>query len=260
MTAASPPASPPATPSAGAPVDAGELAKFEAMAGRWWDPEGPMRPLHAMNPCRIGYIAEQIAAEHGRDRRSVRALSGLSVLDIGCGGGIAAEPIARLGAAVTGIDPAEASIAVARAHAEAAGLEIDYRATTAEALAATGARFDAVLALEVVEHLPDVAGFLATARRLMAPGGLLVVTTINRTPAAYALAIVAAERVLGWLPRGTHDWSRFVTPDELAGMAADAGLAEIDRRGMVLEPLSGRWSLSARALSVNYAIVFRGLS
>jgi len=238
-------------------IDQAEIAKFEAMAAEWWDPNGKFRPLHRMNPLRLDYIADQIAAEFGRDRRSLRPFAGLEVLDIGCGGGLASEPMARLGATVTGADATEVNIAVARAHAAQQGLEIDYRATTAEALLATEARFDVVLALEIVEHVADPASFVATCRELLKPGGLLILTTLNRTGRSFAAAIVGAEWVLRWLPRGTHDWRRFITPEELAAHARAAGLAEADRRGMVFNPLTGGWSLSDRDLAVNYAMVTR---
>ena len=235
-------------------IDPAEVAKFEAMAAEWWDPNGKFRPLHMMNPVRLDYIVAQICAEFGRDRRDLRALAGLRLLDIGCGGGLAAEPMARLGAGVTGADAAEANIAVARLHAEQQGLEIDYRATTAEALAAAGEGFDAVLALEIVEHVADPAAFVATCRDLLRPGGLLILSTLNRTAKSFGAAIVGAEWIMRWLPKGTHDWARFITPEELAGMARAAGLDVLDRRGMVFNPLNFGWRLSDRDLSVNYLL------
>ncbi|MFC3629052.1 bifunctional 2-polyprenyl-6-hydroxyphenol methylase/3-demethylubiquinol 3-O-methyltransferase UbiG [Paracoccus angustae] len=238
-------------------IDPAEIAKFEAMAAEWWDPRGKFRPLHLMNPVRLDYIATQIAGEFGRDRRDLRPFGGLRVLDIGCGGGLVAEPVARLGADVVGADAAEGNIAVARLHAEGQGLAIDYRATTAEALAAGGERFDVVLALEIVEHVADPTVFIATCRELVRPGGLVILSTLNRTARSFGAAIVGAEWILRWLPRGTHDWSRFITPDELAGMAEGAGLAVADRRGMVFNPLGFGWSLSDRDLSVNYILTAR---
>jgi len=237
---------------AGTSVDSGEVAKFEAMAAEWWDASGKAAPLHALNPCRLDYIAAQIEAEFGRDRRAAEPFAGLDLLDIGCGGGLVAEPMARLGATVTGADAAAGNIAAARAHAEQMGLAIDYRATTAEGLVAEGRDFDVVLALEIVEHVADPAAFLVTCGRLLRPGGLLICSTLNRTARAFALAVVGAERVLGWLPRGTHDWSKFQSPDTLAERMRAAGLVPVDRRGMVFQPMSGAWRLSATDLSVNY--------
>ncbi|MRX49274.1 bifunctional 2-polyprenyl-6-hydroxyphenol methylase/3-demethylubiquinol 3-O-methyltransferase UbiG [Paracoccus sp. S-4012] len=233
-------------------IDEGELAKFEAMAAEWWDPKGKFRPLHLMNPVRLDYVVGQVAAQVGRDRRAERPFEGLRLLDIGCGGGLLSEPMARLGAEVVGADAVARNIEVARLHAAQQGLAIDYRATTAEALAAAGERFDAVLALEIVEHVADPPAFVATCAGLARPGGLVIVSTLNRTARSFALAIVGAEWVMRWLPRGTHDWQRFITPDELAGMMRGAGLAPVDRRGMVFNPVSWSWSLSDRDLSCNY--------
>lgn len=235
-------------------IDPAEVAKFEAMAAEWWDPAGKFKPLHMLNPARLDYIGDQIAAEFGRDRHEARPFAGLRLLDIGCGGGLVAEPMARLGATVTGADAAEANIATARIHAAQSGLEIDYRATTAEALAAEGAQFDVVLALEIVEHVADPQDFIATCARLLRPGGLLVASTLNRTPQSFAAAIIGAEWVMRWLPKGTHDWARFLRPDELAAMAEAAGVTVVDRTGMVFNPIGWGWSLSKRDLSVNYAI------
>ncbi len=242
-------------------VDTREVAKFEAMAAEWWDPTGKFKPLHMLNPCRLEYIVAQIAATHGRDRRAPRPLEGLRVLDIGCGGGLLSEPMARLGAAVTGIDPAARNIPVARLHAEQSGLEIDYRVATAEDLVAEGAAFDAVLNMEVVEHVPDPAAYIAACARLVAPGGLMVTSTVNRTAKSFALAIVGAEYVLRWLPRGTHQWGKFVTPDELSDHLAAAGLEQVDAKGFTFDPVRWEWRISARDLSVNYvttAIAPRG--
>lgn len=238
-------------------IDPAEIAKFEAMAAEWWDPKGKFRPLHLMNPVRLDYIAAQIAAEFGRDRRDLRPFGELRVLDIGCGGGLVAEPMARLGASVLGADAAAGNIAVARLHAQQQGLAIDYRATTAEDLAAEGERFDVVLALEIVEHVADPAAFTATCRDLLRPGGLVILSTLNRTVRSFGAAIIGAEWLLRWLPRGTHDWARFITPAELAVMAEGAGLAVVDRRGMVFNPISFGWSLSDRDLSVNYIMTAR---
>ena len=239
---------------ADATIDAGEVAKFDAMAAAWWDPDGPAAPLHRMNPCRLDYICAQIAAQFDRSLRDASPFAGLSVVDVGCGPGLATEPMARLGAAATGLDASEPAIGAARAHAEAAGLSIDYRVETAEALVAEGAGFDVALALEIVEHTPDPAAFLTALARLAKPGGLVILSTISRTASSFVKAIVGAEYVLGWLPRGTHDWRRFVTPDELAAMADAAGLETVDRCGMAYAPLSDRWRLDRRDLSANYLL------
>jgi 2-polyprenyl-6-hydroxyphenyl methylase / 3-demethylubiquinone-9 3-methyltransferase len=233
-------------------VDAAEVAKFEAMAADWWDPMGKFRPLHMLNPCRLGYITEQIAAEFGRDLSARTPFEGLRLLDIGCGGGLLCEPMARRGAEVIGADAAERNIPVARLHAEQSGLAIDYRHATAEALAEAGERFDVVLNMEVVEHVADPAAYLATCAELLTPGGLMICSTLNRNPKSFALAIVGAEYVIRWLPRGTHDWRKFLTPDELFAMIEAAGLEPVDRKGMVFNPASWSWRLSDRDLSVNY--------
>jgi 2-polyprenyl-6-hydroxyphenyl methylase/3-demethylubiquinone-9 3-methyltransferase len=251
-----PGSAPPPLPS-GASVDAGEMAKFAAMAEAWWDPRGKFAPLHRLNPTRIAFIRDRAAARFGRDPLRVRPLAGLRLLDVGCGGGLICEPMARLGAEVTGLDPVERNIAVARLHAEQGNLAIDYRAETVEALAARagdGPRFDIVLALEVVEHVADLGAFLRTGAGLLAPEGLLILATLNRTAKAFALAIVGAEYVLGWLPRGTHDWRRFVRPSELAAALRPAGLALSEITGVAYNPLSDSWRLS-RDLDVNYMAV-----
>lgn len=233
-------------------IDPAEVAKFEAMAAEWWDPKGKFRPLHMMNPVRLDYIANQIAAEFGRDRKQPAPFAGLRLLDIGCGGGLLSEPMARLGAEVVGADAAEGNIPVARVHAEAQGLDIDYRHAAAEDLAREGELFDVVLAMEIIEHVADPQGFLATCRALLKPGGLIVCSTLNRNPKSFMAAIVGAEWVMRWLPKGTHDWSKFITPEELYALMHKAGLNPVDRKGFVLNPLSMQWSVSARDLSVNY--------
>lgn len=233
-------------------VDAAEVAKFEAMAAEWWDPAGKFRPLHQMNPCRLDYITRQIGAEYGRDLTKPLPFAGLRILDIGCGGGLLSEPMARLGATVVGADAAARNIPVARIHAEQSGLTIDYRHTTAEALAAEGERFDVVLNMEVVEHVADPLAYLTACHDLLKPGGLMICSTLNRNAKSFALAIVGAEWVMRWLPKGTHDWQKFITPDELYGLIRRAGLEPVDRKGMVFNPVSWRWSLSDRDLSVNY--------
>ncbi len=233
-------------------VDPAEIARFEAMADEWWDPDGKFRPLHRMNACRLGYVVDQVMAQHGRDPRSRGAFAGLRVLDIGCGGGLLSEPMARLGAEVVGADASDRNVAVARAHARQMELEIDYRATTAEALAAAGERFDAVLNMEVVEHVTERQAYLDACARLLHPGGIMITSTINRNAKSWAFAIVGAEHVLRWLPRGTHQWSKFLTPDELFGMLAKAGLQPVDRKGFVFDPLGWGWRISERDLDVNY--------
>ena len=233
-------------------VDPAEIAKFEAMADEWWDPKGKFKPLHMLNPCRLDYIVTQVAAQHGRDTGQMRPFDGLRILDIGCGGGLLCEPMARLGADVVGVDAAERNIPVARIHAEAMGLEIDYRHTTAEALADAGETFDVVLNMEVVEHVADPQGFLTACASLLRPGGIMVTSTINRNPKSYLFAIIGAEQVMRWLPKGTHEWSKFITPDELFAMLSHAGLQPVDKRGFVFNPLGWSWHLSERDLSVNY--------
>ncbi|TBX20536.1 bifunctional 2-polyprenyl-6-hydroxyphenol methylase/3-demethylubiquinol 3-O-methyltransferase UbiG [Nioella sediminis] len=233
-------------------VDDAEIAKFEAMAAEWWDPKGKFAPLHMMNPIRLDYITAQIAAEFGRDLRDARPFYGLRLLDIGCGGGLLSEPMARLGATVVGADAAERNIPVAQVHAEQSGLEIDYRHTTAEALAEAGEQFDVVLNMEVVEHVADPQAYLTACRQLLKPGGLMICSTINRNPKSFALAIVGAEYVMRWLPKGTHEWHKFITPDELFALIETAGLDPVDRKGFVFNPISWRWSISDRDLSVNY--------
>ncbi len=233
-------------------VDAAEIAKFEAMAAEWWNPNGKFKPLHMLNPCRLDYIIDQIAAEFGRDPKADRPFAGLRLLDIGCGGGLLCEPMTRLGAEVVGADAAARNIPVARLHAEQMGLDIDYRHTTAEDLAAAGERFDVVLNMEVVEHVPDPLTYLNACRQLLKPGGLMICSTINRNPKSYLMAIIGAEHVMRWLPKGTHDWNKFITPDELFDLLREAGLDPVDRKGFVFNPIAWRWSISDRDLSVNY--------
>ncbi len=219
-----------------------------------------MRPLHKLSPVRLGFVKEQLCAHFvtadggKRDVKDPRALDGLTVLDIGCGGGLVSEPLTRMGATVTGIDPADETIAAAKLHANAAGLAIDYRATTAEALAEQGLQFDAVLALEVVEHVTSVPAFVATCAELIRPGGLFIASTINRTMKAWALAIVGAEYVLRWLPRGTHSYDKLVTPDELSAALRAAGLTRRADTGAIYDPIVGAWRLSTDT-DVNYMMV-----
>jgi 2-polyprenyl-6-hydroxyphenyl methylase/3-demethylubiquinone-9 3-methyltransferase len=232
-------------------IDDAEVARFAAMAREWWDPHGKFRPLHAIGPARMAFVRDRLSAHFGRDGRGLKPFLGLAVLDIGCGGGLVCEPLARLGARVTGLDPAEANTRVARAHAEAQDLDIEYVTGRVEDLAAEGRQFDAVVCLEVVEHVPDVAAFLKTCASLLLPGGIMVLSTINRTLKSFALAIVGAEYVLRWLPVGTHQWERFVTPDELSRHLTAVGLQMRNVEGLVYNPLADRWS-RGRDSDVNY--------
>jgi len=233
-------------------IDAGEIAKFEAMAAEWWDPNGKFKPLHMLNPCRLDYITSQIAAEFGRNLTAPHPFEGLRILDIGCGGGLLSEPMARLGADVVGADAAPRNIPVAQLHAEQSGLKIDYRHTTAEDLAAAGEQFDAILNMEVVEHVADPLSYLTACQHLLKPGGLMTCSTLNRNPKSFAMAIIGAEWVMRWLPKGTHEWSKFITPDELYKLLQQAGLNPVDKTGFVFNPITWSWRLSDRDLSCNY--------
>ena len=233
-------------------IDPAEVAKFEAMADEWWDPNGKFKPLHMLNPCRLDYITSQIAAEYDRNLAGDAPFGGLRILDIGCGGGLLSEPMARLGAEIVGADAAERNIPVARVHAERSGLKVDYRHTTAEALAEAGEQFDVILNMEVVEHVADPLAYLSACQRLLKPGGLHICSTINRNAKSFAMAIVGAEFVMRWLPKGTHEWGKFITPDELYDLISKAGLTPVDRKGFVFNPIAWSWSLSDRDLSVNY--------
>lgn len=240
-----------------ASIDPAEIARFAKMAADWWSPDGPMKALHWLNPVRVTWLRDRIAAHFPADDGSLRdidappVLKGLRILDIGCGAGILSEPLTRLGATVTGLDPAPGNIEMARLHAEDGGLAIDYRKDSAETLAAAGERFDAVCAMEVVEHVRDPAAFIATAAQLVRPGGLLFVSTLNRTLKSFALAIVGAEYVLRWVPPGTHQWEKFLTPKELEEMIAATGLRMLDESGVVFNPLTREWRTSSD-MDVNY--------
>lgn len=235
-------------------VDTAEVANFEALAAQWWDPDGPFRPLHRFNPVRVGYIRDHAAAHYRRAPLSSRPLAGLSLLDIGTGGGLVAEPMARLGAKVTGIDPSQKNVGIARTHAAALGLDISYRTATAEQLAAEGMVFDIVLALEVVEHVADLHAFLDAASRLVRPGGIFIAATINRTARAYAFAIIGAEYVMRWLPRGTHDWNKFVTPTEFSEGLEKIGFEVTSVSGIVFNPLTASWKIGTDT-GINYILL-----
>lgn len=235
-------------------VDPAEIERFSRIADEWWDPTGKFAPLHRLNPVRIGYIRDRVAAHWQRDALNGEPLTGLSLLDIGCGGGLLSEPMTRLGASVTGVDASSRNIATASVHAERGGLAIDYRQGTAEALAESGAQFDVVLALEIVEHVADVDLFLRSCGRLVKPGGLLFLSTLNRTAKAWVLAIAGAEYVLGWLPRGTHDWRKFLKPSEVVRGLRAGGIEPQEIVGVVYAPLSRKWSLNRNDLDVNYML------
>ncbi len=240
----------------GSTVDEAEVARFSAMAAEWWSPTGKFRPLHKFNPTRVKYIRDKLIAHFGRDPKAQRPLEGLHILDIGCGGGLLCEPLCRMGAKVTGVDASETNIGIASTHAIESGLDITYEATTSESLAARGEIYDVVLTMEVVEHVADIELFLQSSASMVKPGGLMVVATLNRTLKAYALAIVGAEYVLRWLPKGTHQWEKFVTPDELERALNPTGLIVEERTGVTYNPLKDSWSLSSD-MDVNYMIYWQ---
>ncbi|MCC6471103.1 MAG: bifunctional 2-polyprenyl-6-hydroxyphenol methylase/3-demethylubiquinol 3-O-methyltransferase UbiG [Alphaproteobacteria bacterium] len=244
----------PGRQAADATVDPAEVERFAAIAAEWWDPAGKFRPLHRMNPVRLEFIRDRICARFGRDPKAARPLAGVTLIDIGAGGGLIAEPLARLGAAVTAIDASERNVAVARLHAEGQGLAIDYRFATAGDVAGAGESFDVVLSLEVIEHVADRAAFLADCAALVRPGGLMILATLNRTAKSFALGIVGAEYILRWLPIGTHDWRRFVRPSELAADLRHAGLRIAEFKGIAYNPLADRFSLGSD-IDVNYMAV-----
>lgn len=235
-------------------IDAGEVERFSAMAAEWWDPSGKFRPLHKFNPVRLAYIRDQVAARFGRDPHAAKPFEGLRFLDIGCGGGLLCEPMSRLGAEVVGADASATNIEVAKLHASESGVSIDYRATTAEALADAGEKFDVVLNMEVVEHVADVDLFISKCSEMVKPDGIMFVATINRTLKAYGLAIVGAEYVLRWLPRGTHQYNKLVRPEELERALGQAGMRITERTGVTYNPLADRWQRS-KDLDVNYMVL-----
>lgn len=234
-----------------ATLDPEEIARFGAMADEWWDPTGKFRPLHKIGPARLQFFQEEICRHFAKETKQTNTFSGLTLIDIGCGGGLIAEPMAKQGATVTAIDPSENNIKAASIHSKQQNLSIDYRACRAEDVVAANETFDIVFCLEVVEHVPSVPDFLALISKMVAPGGLLIVSTINRTSKAFALAIVGAEYVLRWLPKGTHQWNRFVTPDELKDCVRKAGLAPRETAGLVYSPFRDEWSIS-HDCDVNY--------
>lgn len=237
-------------------IDQGEVDRFSAMAAEWWDPTGKFKPLHKFNPVRLSYIRDRVCANFGRDPRSHLPLDGLRVLDIGCGGGLLSEPVARMGATVIGADPSERNIGIASTHAVETGTIVDYRAVTAEHLAAAGETFDVVLNMEVVEHVADVDFFMRTCAAMVKPGGLMFVATINRTLKARALAIFAAENILRWLPKGTHQYEKLVRPQELESPLAASQMEIVHRTGVFFNPLQDRWNLSPD-MDVNYMLLAR---
>jgi 2-polyprenyl-6-hydroxyphenyl methylase / 3-demethylubiquinone-9 3-methyltransferase len=247
-------ASSPATFSHGyATTDEVEVAKFNALASQWWDPKGPMAPLHAMNPARLAYVRDALCARFDRKVKVLNCLTGLRLLDLGCGAGLLSEPLARMGADVVAIDAAAQNIEIARRHAEKNNTLVDYRNTTAEALVTEGERFDGVISLEVIEHVADVPAFAQAIACLIKPGGMTVLSTLNRTPQSYLVAIIGAEYIARVLPRGTHDWRKFITPDELAITLRDVGLIPGTPTGLIFDPFSQRWRTSRR-LGVNYLL------
>jgi 2-polyprenyl-6-hydroxyphenyl methylase / 3-demethylubiquinone-9 3-methyltransferase len=235
--------------------DDGEIERFNALAQSWWDPKGPMRPLHAMNPVRLGFIRKVATSHFSRAEAEENSLKNLRTLDVGCGAGLLSEPLARMGASVTAIDPAEENIRIAIDHASVMGLTINYMATVAEDLAQEGQTFDLITALEVIEHVPDPLSFMKTLASLLKPNGIVVLSTLNRTPLSYGLAILGAEYILRLLPIGTHEWQKFVKPHEMDAMAAQAGLSHVDTTGMAYNPLMNSWTLTANRL-VNYTTAF----
>ncbi len=235
-------------------IDAGEVERFSALAAEWWNPNGKFRPLHKFNPVRLTYIRDHVASHFGRDPRAPKPFEKLRILDIGCGGGLLCEPMARLGAEVVGADASETNIEVAKLHAAEAKVKVDYRAVTAEELAEAGEKFDVILNMEVVEHVSDINLFIEACGKLLKPGGIMFVATINRTLKALGLAIVGAEYVLRWLPRGTHQFGKLVRPDELERALNAAGMNVVERVGVTYNPLADRWQRSTD-IDVNYMVL-----
>ena len=233
-------------------IDPAEVAKFSALAAEWWDPAGKFAPLHKFNPVRLGFIRDTAGAHFGR--QGLKPFQGLSLLDIGCGGGLLSEPMSRLGFSVLGADASEKNVKTAAAHAASSGVEIDYRVATAESLAKDGRSFDVVLNMEVIEHVADLPGYLSACARLVKPGGLMFVASLNKTLKSLALAKIAAEYVLRWLPPGTHDWNRFVEPRKLQAMLEDAGLKVLKTQGVSFDPLNWAWKQTGDT-AVNYMVV-----
>jgi 2-polyprenyl-6-hydroxyphenyl methylase / 3-demethylubiquinone-9 3-methyltransferase len=244
----------PMTAAAAASLDPSEVEKFSKIAAEWWNPKGKFGILHVFNPVRLAYIKEQVCGRLARDPFARRPFEGLRFLDIGCGGGLLTEPMARLGASITGVDPSEKNIKTASVHAVEQELQIDYRAGTAEDLAAAGETFDVILNMEVIEHVADPAAFTATCASMLKPGGLMFVATLNRTLKSFGLAILGAEYVLRWLPKGTHEWEKFIKPEELKGWLTANGLKMVDESGVTFSPLRNEWRKS-RDMEVNYMVL-----
>ncbi|MDG1437605.1 MAG: bifunctional 2-polyprenyl-6-hydroxyphenol methylase/3-demethylubiquinol 3-O-methyltransferase UbiG [Emcibacteraceae bacterium] len=233
-------------------VNPDEIAHFSSMAETWWDPNGPFKPLHKLNPTRIGFVVEQVCEHFDRDTKADLPLKGLRILDIGCGGGLLSEPIARLGATMVGADAAEKNIKTASLHAEKMGLDIDYRHITAEELAEAGEKFDVIINMEVIEHVADIASFLGACHQLLKDDGCMTLSTLNRTLKSWAMAIAGAEYIMRWLPIGTHDWKKFLKPSETCALASESGFTVNTLKGMVYNPIGGTWSLDNHDFSVNY--------